>query len=69
MTAILTFILSLIMFIIGCIRLIVSGTGEIHKADFGTAHRRRVNRGIRRHFIITAGLLAWSVAQLMTLGG
>lgn len=61
------FILSLIMFVIGCIRLIIGGVGEIHKADHGTAHRRRVNRDIRRHFAITAALLTFAVARLMAI--
>lgn len=68
MTAIIAFGLSILMFIIGCIRLIISGAGEIHKADHFTAHRRRVNKGIRRHFLITAGLLTWAVTQLMSMG-
>lgn len=68
MTAVIAFVASLIMFVIGCIRLVISGAGEIHNADHFTAHRRRVNRGIRRHFVIAAGLLTWAVTQLMTMG-
>ena len=68
MTVIVAFMASLILFVIGCIRLIFSGTGEIRNHDRGTAHRRRVNRGIRRQFLISGAMLAWAVSQLMSIG-
>ena len=67
MTTILLFALFLIMFIIGCFRLIFGGIGEMHRLDHGTVHRKAVNRRTRRHFLITFAILAYAIYKLMTL--
>ena len=65
MTTIIPFVIFLIMFVIGCFRLIFGGIGEMHYLDHGTVHRKAVNRRTRRHFLITFSILAYAIYRLI----
>lgn len=46
----------IVMLFLGFVRMFLNGIGEVHKRDAGSAHRKAKNRGVRKHFLITAAL-------------